>query len=298
MPNIQSFINLQSSSSSSSSSSSTPFLDLSLQISPPNNNSTFTTNTIESSNDRIIIGAPNHNHNHNHNQLFTHFPHHYNDTFNQINNGVWLDHHAFFNSINGFPIHPNRSFFSFKDSKQMSTSPTFSSSSSSSSISYSKISTFTSPPPYLHYQLDSGRSSKVARGRSMRVPRMRWTSSLHAQFVHAVELLGGHERATPKSVLELMDVKDLTLAHVKSHLQMFRAHKTTDKSAASPGRSEGSSGSLEDDIFSTQRDHMGYASSNNHLCSMNSISVPWRSCADMDGGQSSSLVPPKSSQQN
>ena len=34
---------------------------------------------------------------------------------------------------------------------------------------------------------------KLQSKRNIRAPRMRWTSSLHARFVHAVELLGGHE---------------------------------------------------------------------------------------------------------
>ena len=43
--------------------------------------------------------------------------------------------------------------------------------------------------------------SRLPTRRNMRAPRMRWTSTLHARFVHAVELLGGHERMYSKFVL-------------------------------------------------------------------------------------------------
>nr|XP_043608894.1 probable transcription factor KAN2 isoform X2 [Erigeron canadensis] len=100
----------------------------------------------------------------------------------------------------------------------------------------------------------SSSSPRFPVKRSMRAPRIRWTTTLHSRFVHAVELLGGHERATPKSVLELMDVKDLTLAHVKSHLQMYRTIKTTDRAPTSSGQwdshENGSSGdTCSDDIL-------------------------------------------------
>ncbi|WJX27170.1 hypothetical protein P8452_16019 [Trifolium repens] len=108
------------------------------------------------------------------------------------------------------------------------------SSSSSSSLTSGVVD---NNPSYLsevrtvHHRFNSGHPDVNFKPPAVRpyvrskMPRLRWTPDLHRCFAHAVEMLGGEERATPKLILQLMNVRGITISHVKSHLQMYRSMK-------------------------------------------------------------------------
>ncbi|KAG0625523.1 hypothetical protein M758_2G062000 [Ceratodon purpureus] len=55
--------------------------------------------------------------------------------------------------------------------------------------------------------------------------KLKWTRELHQSFMRAVNRLGGKDKATPKRILQHMDKDGITIAHIKSHLQMYRTGK-------------------------------------------------------------------------
>jgi hypothetical protein len=168
--------------------------DLSLQISLPNSddqenmNLGFWKRALESKKDSnytfdLCLSNPRvSSSNSNINNLITHT---FQNTNNSINNPFQPFHQTlseelgFLKPIRGIPVYNHQNPHHHHHPIGLFSQPSVSSSTT----------TFHSQVPLIRSKLLPRFPSK----RSVRAPRMRWTTTLHNRFVHAVELLGGHE---------------------------------------------------------------------------------------------------------
>ncbi|KAF8045061.1 hypothetical protein N665_5677s0003 [Sinapis alba] len=66
--------------------------------------------------------------------------------------------------------------------------------------------------------MDNDKNHKAGEAK----PRLRWSYELHHRFIDAVNQLGGPNKATPKGLIRILEIPELTLYHLKSHLQKYR----------------------------------------------------------------------------
>lgn len=100
---------------------------------------------------------------------------------------------CFMKPIKGIPVYRNPSSFAFVQPQLLDAS--------------SSPSSTTAAIPFTSQSIMRSRFlSRFPGKRSMRAPRMRWTTNLHNRFVHAVELLGGHESRIFLSLLQIFNL--------------------------------------------------------------------------------------------
>ncbi|KZV25641.1 hypothetical protein F511_18925 [Dorcoceras hygrometricum] len=71
---------------------------------------------------------------------------------------------------------------------------------------------------------ENDEESEIVDQRVNKKPRMSWTDELRLKFEKAIRILG-EEKARPKEILKLMNMSNVTLRNVSSHLQKYREKK-------------------------------------------------------------------------
>lgn len=147
--------------------------------------------------------STNHNNNVNNNTTFQlpFHQNHQNSYFYHNHNQSLSQELGFLRPIRGIPVYQNPPNILPPNIAFAQRAP-LDVSASASSYNINTSTTCSSTTTNFHSQANLMRSRFLSRfpsRRSMRAPRMRWTTTLHARFVHAVELLGGHESKQNKT---------------------------------------------------------------------------------------------------